>query len=165
MLQLLLAGAQAACGPTPPVWPEAFMIVQRKVVDPGTQQENATVVTWYDYKHGANLLQISPDSNNSDVLWDLELDSKQSYYHTPSRKTCMPMKFPVGILRPDWLSNATFLGTKSLGGRQTLVWTKADFIDYYADPVTCEPVSWYFHTMKVGGHTRLLRTPSSTRKR
>lgn len=75
-------------------------------------QENATTVTFYDYPRGANLIHISPDSNNSDVLWDLELDSHQSYYFTPTRKTCFPMQFPVGILRPDWLANATFLGLR-----------------------------------------------------
>ena len=50
------------------------------------------------------------------------------------------MSFPVGILRPDWLSNATFLGRSIRNGRPVLGWTKADFIDYYADPSTCEPV-------------------------
>jgi len=150
----------SGCGPDrslPPRWPERFMIVQRKVVDQGVPlpQENATTVTYYDYPRGANLIQISPDSNNSDVLWDLELDSHQSYYFTPTRKTCFPMHFPVGILRPDWLANATFLGLRDVAGRKALAWTKQDFIDYYADPVTCEPVSWYFHSMKASFHTVL----------
>ena len=46
-------------------------------------------------------------------------------------------------------------------GRQALVWTKVDFIDYYADPVTCEPISWYFHTMKAAFHT-VLFVPNRT---
>ena len=40
-------------------------------------------------------------------------------------------------------------------------WTKADFIDYYADAESCEPVSWYFHTMKARFDT-LEYTPDAT---
>ena len=92
LLCVTLAAADGACGPEPPIWPERMMIVQRKVPDNVTQ-EAATTVTWYDSVAGANLIQISPDSNNSDVLWDLELDM-HSFYHTPSRRTCKPMNFP-----------------------------------------------------------------------
>mgnify|MGYP004240201493 FL=1 len=60
------------------------------------------------------------------------------------------MSFPVGILRPDWLSNATFLGRSTRNGRPVLGWTKADFIDYYADPSTCEPVSFMSKTSWLG---------------
>ena len=60
------------------------------------------------------------------------------------------MSFPVGILRPDWLSNATFLGRSTRNGRPVLGWTKADFIDYYADPSTCEPVSCMSKTSWLG---------------
>ena len=56
---------------------------------------------------------------------------------------------PVGILRPDWLVNATSLGRKVVNGRPCVGWTKQDFIDYWADEETCEPVSWYFHGMQV----------------
>jgi hypothetical protein len=67
----------------------------------------------------------------------------------------MPMQFPVGILSRDWLANATFLGRKQVQGRAAVAWTKADFIDYYADPITCDPISWYFHTMKAEFRTVL----------
>ena len=60
------------------------------------------------------------------------------------------MSFPVGILRPGWLSNATFLGRSTRNGRPVLGWTKADFIDYYADPSTCEPVSCMSKTSWLG---------------
>jgi hypothetical protein len=46
------------------------------------------------------------------------------------------------------VANATFLGASTFLGRAVVGWTKADFIDYYADAETCEPVSWYFHSMK-----------------
>ena len=70
--------------------------------------------------------------------------------HRPSTNSCTPMSFPVGILRPDWLSNATFLGRSTRNGRPVLGWTKADFIDYYADPSTCEPVSCMSKTSWLG---------------
>lgn len=154
----LSLGLGASCGPEPPVWPDRFMIVQRKVVDAGAEggpNVNATTITHYDWQRGANLIQISPDANNSDVLHDLELASGRSYYWTPTRRTCAPVNFSVGILRPDWLANATYLGLRQAAGRPALAWTKANFIDYYADPVTCEPVSWYFHEMKAAFHTVL----------
>lgn len=142
----------ATCGASqPPVWPEQFTIVQRKVpVDGG---DSASVVTYYDYKAKANLLLITPDANASDVLFDLELDSGDSYYYRPGRRSCRKIEMPVGILRPDWLANATYLGPRTVNGRATLAWTKADFIDYYADAETCEPVRWYFHSMEANFDT------------
>ena len=35
-----------------------------------------------------------------------------------------------------------------MNGRLCLLWTKQDFVDYYADAETCAPVSWYFHNMR-----------------
>jgi hypothetical protein len=40
----------------------------------------------------------------------LELNSGHSYYFTPTQQTCKPMDFPVGILKPNWLEEATPLG-------------------------------------------------------
>ena len=106
------------CGPEPPVWPHRFVVTQRRVPDDGSG--NATVTTFYDYEAGANLIQDAPDANMTDVLWDLELNNHHSYYFHPARRTCYKIHFPVGILRPDWLSNSTFLGPKTVLGRQVL---------------------------------------------
>ena len=142
-----LSVAFLSCDSGPPPWPEQFVIVQRKI--PDDDSGNATTVTWYDWRRQANLIQVTPDSNESDVLWDLELGSGHSYYFTPTRRTCMPMRFPVGVLRPDWLKdNSTCLGKSVRNGRQVIGWTKVDFIDYYASETDGTPVSWYFHTMK-----------------
>jgi len=134
-----------ACA-SPPIWPEKFVLVQRRI--PDDDSGNASTVTYYDWKRQANLIVITPDGNETDVLWDLELGTKHSYYFKPAAETCQPMQFPVGILRPNWLSNATCLGTRMVLGRKCVAWTKADFIDYYADAETSEPVSWYFHDMR-----------------
>ena len=87
-----------------------------------------------------------PD-DGGDVLHDLELQN-ESYYYYPSRRTCTPQKFRVGVLRRDWLANATYLGRRVVNGRLCLLWTKQDFVDYYADAESCAPVSWYFHNMR-----------------
>uniref|UniRef100_A0A6V3IXN4 Uncharacterized protein n=2 Tax=Lotharella globosa TaxID=91324 RepID=A0A6V3IXN4_9EUKA len=67
----------------------------------------------------------------------------------------MPMQFPVGILRPNWLENATYLRTETVDLYNCNVWTKADgFITYWEDVNTHKPVKWIFgsgmeeHVMK-----------------
>eukprot|EP00967_Tisochrysis_lutea_P084062 scaffold117309_cov40-Tisochrysis_lutea.AAC.1 len=147
-IALLVVSQLGVCGPAPPVWPRRFTLVQRRIPDVGSKVGLATTVTYYDADRGANLIQIFPDSNISDELWDLELDSHKSYYITPSRHSCRPMEFPVGILRPNWLANATALGLHVVNGHKVLGWTKVDFIDYFADIETCQPIRWYFHAMK-----------------
>ena len=81
-----------------------------------------------------------------------QLNTRHSFYFTPSRQTCDAIDFPVGILARDWLNNATYLGVKPCPfaepASRCAVWTKAKFIDYYADLETCEPRAWWFWTMK-----------------
>lgn len=133
----------------PPIWPPKLVLVQRRIPDAGSKVDLATTVTYYDSTVGGNLIQITPDNTSKPVLMDLELDTHQSYYYYPNQKTCRPVDFPVGILRRNWLSNAEPLGPILMeDGSQTCGWTKVDFIDYYANKATNEPVSWYFHTMK-----------------
>eukprot|EP00316_Scyphosphaera_apsteinii_P017690 CAMPEP_0119319928 /NCGR_PEP_ID=MMETSP1333-20130426/50847_1 /TAXON_ID=418940 /ORGANISM="Scyphosphaera apsteinii, Strain RCC1455" /LENGTH=194 /DNA_ID=CAMNT_0007326483 /DNA_START=89 /DNA_END=673 /DNA_ORIENTATION=+ len=142
-----------ACGPhQPPLWPERFVLVQRKYPD-DPAMGNETTITFYDWLAGANLIKITPDSNHSDVLWDLELNTRHSFYFRPARNSCQSIDFPVGILRPDWLNNATYLGRVIHNGRECFKWTKVDFIDYYAATESCEPVAWYFHSMRAAFET------------
>lgn len=145
-MMLFLASTYAACPTTPPVWPLRFALVQRRI--PDDNSGNATTVTYYDWERQANLIVITNDNDEGNPLWDLELGSGRSYYYYPTTGECTPMLFPVGILRPDWLANATFVGRETFLGKDVLVWTKADFIDYRADAMTCDPVSWYFHSMQ-----------------
>jgi hypothetical protein len=156
---LLAADYSTSCWdrPTPPIWPNSLITTQRRIPDMDSKVGPAITVTYYDYNFGANLIQIYPDDDddmneNNNVLWDLELNSGHSYYFTPSKQTCTPIKFSVGILRPDFLQdNDTIpLGPSYTKDSNKLVcgWTKANFIDYYIDPITNIPDSWYFHTMK-----------------
>ena len=57
---------------------------------------------------------------------------------------CRRIHFPVGILTPDWLTNATYLGTERMGGTDCYKWTKSEFIDYWEDTKTRQPVRWTF---------------------
>jgi hypothetical protein len=52
-------------------------------------------------------------------------------------QTCKPISMPVGILRPEWLAGSTYLGEETIDSFRCYKWTKADFIDYWADKVTC----------------------------
>ena len=70
-----------------------------------------------------------------------------SFYFNREEGTCKVIKFSVGILTPDWLANATYLGREMVDTRETHVWTKSDgFIKYWADVHTGLPVRWYFFT-------------------
>lgn len=48
----------------------------------------------------------------------------------------------MGILTPDWLANATYLGKETVDTHATHVWTKSEgFIKYWADTRSGLPVS------------------------
>ncbi|KAF3516256.1 hypothetical protein DY000_02060763, partial [Brassica cretica] len=52
----------------------------------------------------------------------------------------------VGILRPNWLDGANYLGQQFVNGFHCNVWEKVDFIWYYEDVETKRPVQWIFYT-------------------
>lgn len=49
---------------------------------------------------------------------------------------CKTLHFDVGILTPDWLKDAKYLGQTAADNFVTNVWTKSKFINYYADKVS-----------------------------
>lgn len=53
---------------------------------------------------------------------------------------CKTLHFDVGILTPDWLKDSKYLGQTAADNFVTNVWTKAKFINYYADKVSEECV-------------------------
>ena len=138
----------------PPEWPKRFVLVQRLIPSSSSKMKAATVVTYYDEELGANLIQQTPDNLTEPIFWDLELNNKNSYYFYPTTQKCLEREFPVGILKRDWLKGSVNLG-ESIGwnGRVVCGYTKDDFLEYYADKETMEPVSWYFHTMKASFNT------------
>ena len=68
-------------------------------------------------------------------------NNKTSYYFDRELGTCKQMDFEVGILTPDWLANATYLGTEIVDTHEAHVWTKSEgFIKYWADTQSGLPV-------------------------
>ncbi|KAJ3678216.1 hypothetical protein LUZ60_002019 [Juncus effusus] len=98
---------------------------------------------YYDWTNGRNLNRLQ--SQLGSVLYDVEWDNGTSYYYTKGEgATCQVRKFPVGVLRPDWLSGAEYLGRAWTGGFECYLWTKVEFIWYYEEVETGRPVRWDF---------------------
>jgi hypothetical protein len=53
---------------------------------------------------------------------------------------CKTLHFDVGILTPDWLKDAKYLGQTPADNFVTNVWTKVKFINYYAEKVRAQPL-------------------------
>ena len=51
---------------------------------------------------------------------------------------------PEGILTPDWLKGAEYLGEETVDNILCHKWTKADFVVYWANKETGIPVRWTF---------------------
>eukprot|EP00877_Chromochloris_zofingiensis_P008901 jgi/Chrzof1/4264/Cz14g05140.t1 len=71
------------------------------------------------------------------------------------------LTFEVGILTPNWLDNATHLGQDVTDTFVCDVYTKEDFIKYYVDKDTSQPVRWTFLGSGADFHV-LSFTPNTT---
>ncbi len=142
----LLCSATACADPQPPVWPEQFHAV---LFQNRTGNKLALVDLWYDWPGGRNFniirTQLGP------TIYDLELNSGKQYVWFDNREDCKTIEQPVGILSPDWLSNATYLGVDTLDTFIVEAWTKTPwptkdrmFIHYYTDTKSGLPVFWQF---------------------
>ncbi|XP_057791437.1 uncharacterized protein At4g14100-like [Salvia miltiorrhiza] len=125
--------------PTPAPWPLQFHSTQVLRNRQGQLQINEL---WYDWPNGRNLNIIYKQLG--EIIYDLEWDNGTSYYYT--REQCTTMHFPVGILRPNFLDGANYLGQQRKDGFLCNVWEKVGFIWYYEDVVTNTPVSWTFYS-------------------
>ncbi len=138
----------AGSAPTPPLWPS----VVHGVLIQNMSGNLAIVDLYYDFPKGHNLNLIrgqhDDDPGAQGELWDVEFDNRSSFYYYPRASECTPMNFSVGILRPDWLVNATFLGVEPADNyAKCNVWTKSDgFITYWEDAQSRRPVKWVFGT-------------------
>ncbi|TYH97135.1 hypothetical protein ES332_A12G223300v1 [Gossypium tomentosum] len=127
--------------PTPLTWPLQFHSVLF-MNNSGTLQK---VDLWYDWPNGRNFNIIQNQLGK--LLYDLEWDNGTSFIYTlDSNKECRVLHFDVGILRPNWLDGANYLGQQQKDGFLCNVWEKVDFIWYYEDAVTKRPVFWAFYT-------------------
>jgi len=135
---VLLVAASAKADPVPKPWPLQFH---------SRMYQNRTgklslIDLWYDFPNGRNLNLIQKQLGP--VTHDVEYTNGTSYYYDLEAGTCREISFPVGILRPDWLSGATYVGVEEIDGFKCNVWDKADFIRYWEDIETRRPVSWIF---------------------
>ncbi|XP_062028703.1 uncharacterized protein At4g14100-like [Rosa rugosa] len=127
--------------PTPATWPHQFHSVLY-VNNSGALQ---ILDLWYDWPNGRNFNIIQNQLGK--LKYDLEWDNGTSYVYTlDSDRECRVLHFEVGILRPNWLDGATYLGQRHVDGFLCNVWEKVDFIWYYEDVVTKRPVHWLFYT-------------------
>lgn len=139
-----LSNPAAAGGNAPPVptpWPEQFHAVMfTNLTDSGQLQ---VIDLYYDWPGGRNLNLIR-NQLSGDPKYDVEWTNGTSYIFDSA--SCRTIRFPVGILPPNWLHGAVYLGRESTDGFDCHVWTKVDFIWYYEDVVTHRPVRWNFFT-------------------
>ncbi|XP_058731906.1 uncharacterized protein At4g14100-like [Vicia villosa] len=126
--------------PIPAPWPEQFhsvLFINRS----GNLQKTDL---WYDWPNGRNFNIIQYQQGV--LKYDLEWNNGTSFIYTldPFNHTCKKLHFDVGILRPNWLEGANYLGQEYADNFLCNVWEKADFIWYYEDVVTRRPVKWIF---------------------
>ncbi|CAL9782418.1 unnamed protein product [Musa acuminata subsp. burmannicoides] len=138
-----LCSASAAVGdPTPAPWPHQF----HAVLFMNYSGALSLIDLWYDWPGGRNF-NIIRDQLDGPPFYDLEWNNGTSFFYTlDSPRSCRSVQVGVGILRPNWLDGATYLGQQTVDGFLCNVWTKADFIWYYEDVVTKRPVHWVFYT-------------------
>lgn len=144
---LLLAPAVASAAaesPTPAPWPLQFH--SRLFVN--YSGSLSLIDLWYDWTNGRNF-NIIQDQLGS-VLYDLEWNNGTSFFYSlDSTKQCSSAQLEVGILRPNWLDGAEYLGQETVDGFLCNVWQKVHFLWYYEDVVTKRPVHWVFYTGNV----------------
>ncbi|KAK2391335.1 transferring glycosyl group transferase [Trifolium repens] len=129
--------------PIPADWPEQFhslLFMNRS----GTLHQ---IDLWYDWPNGRNFNIIQYQLNEV-ISYDLEWNNGTSFIYTlhPSDRHCQVEHLSVGILRPNWLDGATYLGQEQVDNFLCNVWEKVDFIVYYEDVLTRRPVKWVFYT-------------------
>ncbi|KAJ0721058.1 hypothetical protein HanOQP8_Chr08g0270951 [Helianthus annuus] len=127
--------------PTPTPWPHQFHSILIMNYS-GTLE---IIDLWYDWTNGRNFNIIQHQLGN--VLYDLEWNNGTSFFYTlDSDRQCRSAQLEVGILRPNWLDGANYVGQRTVDGFLCYVWEKADFITYYEDVASRRPVHWVFYT-------------------
>ncbi|KAI3997801.1 hypothetical protein MKX01_007688 [Papaver californicum] len=125
--------------PTPTPWPHQF----HSILVMNFSGSNEIINLWYDWPNGRNFNIIQKQLG--EVKYDCEWNNGTSFFWTTDKK-CSSALPGVGILRPNWLDGANYVGQQKIDGFLCNVWEKADFITYYEDVVTKRPVHWVFYT-------------------
>ncbi|CAI9775256.1 unnamed protein product [Fraxinus pennsylvanica] len=127
--------------PTPAPWPLQF----HSILFVNYSGSLSLIDLWYDWPNGRNFNIVQDQLGK--LLYDAEWNNGTSFQYTlDSNEECRSIQLEVGILRPNWLDGATYLGQEYVDGFLCNVWEKVDFIWYYEDIVTKRPVHWVFYT-------------------
>ncbi|KAH9292502.1 hypothetical protein KI387_001872, partial [Taxus chinensis] len=126
--------------PVPATWPDQF----HSLLYINNSESLQVTDLWYDWPNGRNFNIIQKQLGRK--LYDLEWNNGTSFYYYLDKEECRKMHFEVGILRPDWLRDARYVGVESVDGFLCNVWEKANFIHYYEDVLTNRPLHWIFFT-------------------
>ncbi|KAJ7979501.1 Transferring glycosyl group transferase [Quillaja saponaria] len=148
LLQLLLKSSSLSqqwsisSTPTPTPWPEQFHALLYMNLSASGHLQISNL--WYDWPKGRNVNILQKQLG--ELLYDVEWNNGTSFYYTfGANGSCKIIEFEVGILRPNFLDGATYLGTQVTDGFLCNVWEKVDFIWYYEDVVSRRPVRWDFY--------------------
>ncbi|CAA6660067.1 unnamed protein product [Spirodela intermedia] len=127
------AGAAAGGGgeePIPAPWPAQFHARLLTNLTSSGRLRNIIVMQW----------QLT------EVMYDVEWGNGTTFYYTLGPAgSCRVEHFPVGILRPDFMADATYLGRVRTDGFLCDRWQKLGFIWYYQEVATKRPVRWDFY--------------------
>ncbi|KAF7810147.1 glycosyl transferase [Senna tora] len=138
----IVSSSTTTATPTPAPWPLQFHSILFMNYSGALQ----TIDLWYDWPNGRNF-NIIEDQLDSKILYDLEWNNGTSFFYTlDSSRECRTSQVDVGILRPNWMDGANYLGQQMVDGFLCNVWEKVDFIWYSEDVATKRPVHWVFYT-------------------
>ncbi|KAL8258376.1 hypothetical protein R6Q59_030417 [Mikania micrantha] len=136
-----IVGVTKGDDPIPTPWPVQF----HSIVMTNYSGQLELIDLWYDWTNRRSFNIIQHQLGN--IVYDLEWNNGTSFYYTlDSDRQCSSVQMGVGILRPNWLDGATYIGQRQVDKFNCYVWEKADFITYYEDVVTRRPVHWVFYT-------------------
>ncbi|CAL5008142.1 unnamed protein product [Urochloa decumbens] len=147
LLLLLLAGAAAASPaparavpppPVPPRWPEQYYAsLVTNLTDRGGLLRQIEI--YYDWPRGRALNYVR-DQLSDDPLVDVQYTNGTSFLFDSG--SCQTFQYAIGLLPPDWPSQAAYLGRETVDGFECDVWSNFDFAKYDVDVATGRPVSW-----------------------
>lgn len=130
-----------AQAPTPTPWPLQF----HSILFMNFSGAISLIDLWYDWPKGRNFNIIQDQLGQ--LLYDLEWNNGTSFVYTlDESRLCSVLDVGFGILRPNWLDGAEYLGQERVDGFLCNVWQKVGFIWYYEDVATKRPVQWIFYT-------------------
>lgn len=127
--------------PTPAPWPEQFH--STLIAENGDRTQREIIELWYDWPNGISMSILQRQLGQ--LLYGPEWNNGTSFsYSLDSSKECRVTQFSVGIVRPNWVQGAKYIGQQYMDGFLCNVWNKVEFMIYYEDVVSKRPVAWTF---------------------